>query len=212
LGITISSLKTSLNPIKPMSICPYNPPSSSQVWKFLPIALICVLPEIPVSFGSAAAGIVIVVNSIINTIPDINNIFFFISTLPYFNRWQWIYKDYYCKFGKVGTEYVYGTYTIDLDDDVYYWIDWGDGTNSGWLGPHASGEPFDEIAKHKWRDEGAYTIKAKAKDTNNAESLWSEPLSVTMPKDRATHKMPLFLRFLQNHPNLFPMLRQLLGL
>ena len=37
-------------------------------------------------------------------------------------------------------------------------------------------------------------------------------VSVGIPKNKAINTMPLFLRFLENHPYMFPMLRQLLGL
>jgi hypothetical protein len=33
--------------------------------------------------------------------------------------------------------------TTDLDgDDVYYFIEWGDETNSGWFGPYKSGKRY----------------------------------------------------------------------
>jgi hypothetical protein len=67
--------------------------------------------------------------------------------------------------------------------------------------------------------QGSYSIKAKAKDDPNGdgdlsdgtESVWSDPLSVSMPKNKPYINTP-FLSFLENHPHLFPLLRQLLGL
>jgi hypothetical protein len=110
--------------------------------------------------------------------------------------------------GKVGVKYTYTTYTYDPDDDqVYYKWEWGDGTYSSWIGPHDSGEMA--TAKHSW-SEGSYSIRVKAKDDFEYESDWSEPLTVTMPRNRAINTP--FLNFLQNHPNLFPMLRHLLRL
>ena len=47
-------------------------------------------------------------------------------------------------------------------DNVYYYIDWGDGTSSGWIGPYEPGETV--CISHVWSDEGTYQIKAKAKD------------------------------------------------
>ncbi len=47
-------------------------------------------------------------------------------------------------------------------DHIYYLIDWGDGTSSGWIGPYEPGETIS--VSHVWSDEGTYQIKAKAKD------------------------------------------------
>ncbi len=57
------------------------------------------------------------------------------------------------------------------DDDIYYYVDWGDGTNSGWVGPYASGEEVKLI--HSWPKAQAYLIKAKAKD-DDGECDWKE--------------------------------------
>jgi len=83
--------------------------------------------------------------------------------------------------GGVGVEYVYTSNTTDPDeDDVYYLFDWGDGNDTGWLGPYNSGD--DVEASHAWTEERSYDVKVKAKDVHGAESSWSDPLSVTMPK------------------------------
>jgi len=37
-------------------------------------------------------------------------------------------------------------------------------------------------------------------------------ITLTTPKNKATYTMPLFLQFLNNHPNLFPIIRYILGL
>ncbi len=112
--------------------------------------------------------------------------------------------------GKPSKSYSYSASTTDPDgDQVYYWFDWGDGTNSGWVGPYNSGQTAS--VSHIWTAQGTYSIKVKAKDTNGAESVWSDPLSVSMPKTRQYINMP-FLQFLENHPHMFPLLRQLLGL
>ena len=63
-----------------------------------------------------------------------------------------------------------------------YWFDWGDGTNSGWVGPYASGATVS--ATHSWTSQGSYQIKVKAKDTSDTESVWSDPLAVSMPKQK----------------------------
>jgi len=44
-------------------------------------------------------------------------------------------------YGKAGMEYSYVTSSTDPnEDDIYYLIDWGDGTDTGWLGSYTSGE------------------------------------------------------------------------
>ncbi len=67
--------------------------------------------------------------------------------------------------------------TLDPDgDDVFYLIDWDDGTTSDWLGPYQSGE-IVEIT-HEWTEPGTYGIKAKAKDIHDGESDWSDPFTI----------------------------------
>jgi len=111
--------------------------------------------------------------------------------------------------GKVGTTYTYSSSTTDPDgDQIWYWFDWGDGTNSGWVGPYNSG--VTASASHIWTTKGTYNIKVKAKDPSAAESAWSDPLSVSMP--RYINKNVMLQRFLEKFPNLFPILRQILKL
>jgi bacillopeptidase F len=76
--------------------------------------------------------------------------------------------------GTVGTSYDYTISTEDPEgDDVYLWVDWGDSTNSGWIGPYLSGE--EVTVSHIWENEGEYEIFAKSKD-ESYESPWSDPL------------------------------------
>jgi nitroreductase len=81
--------------------------------------------------------------------------------------------------GAVGMEYEYSFSTTDPDEnDVYYYIEWGDGQVDEWVGPYKSGE----LAKvnHTWASPDDYEIRAKAKDTNDAESEWSDVYPVTI--------------------------------
>jgi len=63
-----------------------------------------------------------------------------------------------------------------------YYIDWGDSTTSGWIGPFSSGVIVSQ--EHAWVSSGSYEIQAKAKDWHGAESNWSDPyeLSITAPE------------------------------
>lgn len=81
--------------------------------------------------------------------------------------------------GKVGVEYEYTVVTTDPgEQDVYYWLDWDDGSVEEWIGPYASGE--EVTVDHTWTEKGTYYIKAKAKNIYDAESAWSVPLITTI--------------------------------
>jgi hypothetical protein len=109
--------------------------------------------------------------------------------------------------GKAGTEYEYKLKSIDSDDDdITYCIDWGDGTGEICIGPYPS--DLEVTASHTWISKGTFTIKVKSMDVLGAESDWAT-LEVSMPKNKALN-IP-FLSSLENHPHLFPLLRQLLG-
>ncbi len=111
--------------------------------------------------------------------------------------------------GLAGEEYSYTLVATDPENnDLYYYVEWGDGNITEWFGPHTSGEQV--TASHTYAEEDTYTIKAKVKDIHGAESDWTT-LEVTMPKNKPYINTP-FLQFLENHPHLFPLLRQLFGL
>jgi hypothetical protein len=78
-----------------------------------------------------------------------------------------------------GKEYEYTFNAIDPNgDDIYYFIDWGDQTNTGWIGKYTQG--VDVMVNHTWAKKGTYTIKAKAKDVWGAEGDYGT-LTVTVP-------------------------------
>ena len=112
--------------------------------------------------------------------------------------------------GSVDITYDYTVKTNDPDgDNVYYWIEWGDEANTGWLGPHKSG---DEIfTNHTWNEKGSYIIKVKAIDSSGAQSDWAT-LPVTMPcsHNKSTLQFLELLLF-QRFPHALPILRHLLG-
>lgn len=83
--------------------------------------------------------------------------------------------------GMVGVSYTYESLAIDDDgDQIYYIFNWDDGTDSGWIGPYNSGDTCQ--VSHIWSIRGSYSVKVKAKDVHNAESVWSDSLSIIMPK------------------------------
>ncbi len=110
--------------------------------------------------------------------------------------------------GKPGEEYGYTFVTNDPDgDDVSYYIKWGDGDITEWTTSQTSGSPgYNE--SHIWSVQGTYTIQAQAKDIYGAESDWGE-LEISMPRNKQ-YLNRSFLNFLQSHPNLFSILRELI--
>jgi hypothetical protein len=71
--------------------------------------------------------------------------------------------------GLGGKKYVFTFLSSDPDGhDVYYKIDWDDGTNTGWIGPYVSSEEI--TLNHSWNKKGEYSIKAWAKDTLDDKS------------------------------------------
>ena len=85
------------------------------------------------------------------------------------------------KNGKIGQNYSFITSTTDPDgDQLYYNWSWGDGTYSGWIGSYDSGEDVNQ--SYSWSKKGVYNIKVKAKDVFGAESDWSDPHVIRMPK------------------------------
>jgi hypothetical protein len=81
--------------------------------------------------------------------------------------------------GEVGIEYDFTLLSTDPEDeDVFYYVDWGDGDVTDWVGPFPSEE--EEVFSHYWSELGYYEIKAKAKDINDIGGGWSETLNITI--------------------------------
>ena len=109
--------------------------------------------------------------------------------------------------GKAGKEYLYRFTSVDPDNNpVTFYIDWGDGMINNWDFDEASGAT--SYIKHTYHERGAYTIKAKARDTLGEESDWGE-LTVSMPRYKPTS---LLYWFLEEHPRLFPILRRIIDM
>jgi hypothetical protein len=84
--------------------------------------------------------------------------------------------------GEIDTEYTYTTKTTDPNNDnIWYRFDWGDGTDSDWIGPYSSGQQVS--ASHSWYSKGMYNVIAQAKDEYGIVSDCSEPLSVNIKGD-----------------------------
>jgi len=104
--------------------------------------------------------------------------------------------------GKVRQLYEYTFTTTDPnDDDIFYYIEWGDGSSENWIGPNGSGKEIK--VSHAWSKTGTYIIRAQAKDTNDLKSDWGT-FEVTMPRNKVAINS-LVLRFLER----FSMLERL---
>ncbi len=81
--------------------------------------------------------------------------------------------------GETGTTYEYTIVGTDPDGfDVSYFVDWGDGTDSGWTEFVDSGTEI--TLTHTWAEDGDYVVKCKVKDLVDSESDWVT-LEVSMP-------------------------------
>lgn len=82
--------------------------------------------------------------------------------------------------GEPGIEYDFTIQSTDPEgQELYYYVEWDDGTNTNWIGPYASGEEI--IVSHTWDEQNTYNIQVKAKDVMNAESDWGS-LIIKIPK------------------------------
>lgn len=82
-------------------------------------------------------------------------------------------------YGVEEIEYSFSAQTTDPEgDQIFYMFDWGDGTDSGWLGPYDSGTSVE--SSHTWMEPGEYSVRAMAMDNNSHESSWSDPLNISI--------------------------------
>jgi outer membrane protein assembly factor BamB len=67
----------------------------------------------------------------------------------------------------------YSFTSIDPENEhIEYFVDWGDGTDTGWIGPYQSGKQIP--LNHVWKEIGDYTIRVITKDLYGIQSHWSE--------------------------------------
>jgi len=111
--------------------------------------------------------------------------------------------------GTVGVRYEWTFVSTDPEgEDIEYYIDWGE-CCGGYErhGPLPSGQEL--VVGHTYNSIDTFSITAKAIDECGSESDWAIH-DVTIPRERAIYR-PI-LRFLQNHPHIFPIIRYLLGI
>jgi len=112
------------------------------------------------------------------------------------------------KGGKPGKELTYTFFAIDPnDDDVYYYVDWGDGEFEDWDGPFNSGE--QSSASHTFSKKDIYRIKVKAKDEHGAEGPWGV-FEVSVPKTKDISILQIFTKVLERFPLLELIIQKIL--
>jgi hypothetical protein len=110
--------------------------------------------------------------------------------------------------GKVRTLYTYSFKTTDPEEnEVKYWIDWGDNTTTN-TPYYKSGQEVN--ISHIWGIKGTYYLRVKAIDEYGKESAWAN-LIVTMPYSYNEPIMQFWMRLFDRFPNAFSFLRYLTG-
>lgn len=111
--------------------------------------------------------------------------------------------------GEPGIAYTFTVNTTDAENEDYHlYIDWGDGTNSGWIGPFPSGQ--QQNLSHIWNTKKIFSIKAKAKDVNGAESEWGTH-NINIPI-LTVLKNSFIFRLLERFPLVLLLIQKLLNL
>ena len=94
-------------------------------------------------------------------------------------------------------------------------VDWGDGDTEDYSGPYSSGE--EVTLSHTFSGKGAYIVKAKAKDTNDAEGPWGS-LQINIPRPKVYAIAQLLERILERFPildrilSIFPLYNKLISI
>jgi hypothetical protein len=108
------------------------------------------------------------------------------------------------KNGVPGVEYDFYFEVIDPEgDDVYFEIEWGDGTGIPEYGPVKSGEEIK--LSHTYSRKGTFTIRARATDSFGNTGDWYN-FDITIPRNKAFNLNILEL-LLNRLSNTFPILK-----
>jgi len=103
--------------------------------------------------------------------------------------------------GKINEESPFEFITTDPEKhDLYYFIEWGDGSEGEWIGTYQSDEAITLL--YIWEENGEYIIRAKAKDIYGSESEWGY-LEIQMSKKTFFHRL-FFSDILRTFLGIFP--------
>ena len=93
------------------------------------------------------------------------------------------------------TEYLF-TLTNGYKNNVWFYVDWGDGDYTGWIGPYST--PNEIILNHSWSKRGFYIITVRIKDLfSNGEG---DELSIQVPLARTFYYKILHFLQIYMHP------------
>ncbi len=108
--------------------------------------------------------------------------------------------------GKPGEKYTFYFLTFDPEgDNVSYYIEWEDGTSTGWTLYVQSG--VDIGFSHIWNQIDDYRVRCKAKDIHGNESNWSYQSVRIFKNEPFNFNIKLLERFLNRFPILEVFLR-----
>jgi len=116
--------------------------------------------------------------------------------------------------GKIGKTYVYNITLTDPDEDdqmFYLEVNFGEGVEHEDCGCGKSWQNGTILeVSHRWKNVGDYGITARVQDGCGEWSEWSDPLSVSMPKNKETTNLFILLsnRCLES----FPLLERVMDL
>ena len=114
--------------------------------------------------------------------------------------------------GVPDTSYTFSAETTDPEgEDIRYFFDWGDDTNSGWVPADYWLASGDSISRdHSWSKMRTYNVKVKAMDRSGDVSDWSDPIPIQIPRNR-NYKNEIINRILIKLSILFPIIEKILG-
>ncbi len=111
--------------------------------------------------------------------------------------------------GEPNVAYTFHFNTTDTENEDYeLYVEWGDGTTTGWVGPFPSGQ--EVVLNHTYLEKQLFSIKAKAKDVNGDESEWSTH-NINIPCSSPSTP-PFLLRLLERFPLLSRLVQRLWSL
>ena len=78
---------------------------------------------------------------------------------------------------KINKEYQFSLKPGDTDGSEYYWfIDWGDDTDTGWLGPYSLAEPL--LLSHQWSSRGMSNVSVRYREDGILSEWGSQPIII----------------------------------
>jgi len=101
-----------------------------------------------------------------------------------------------CFYEKPGVASDFTFYSRSYEDfDLSYYVDWGDGTDTGWTDTYPSCKPF--CLNHKWAQEKIYKINVQSKDSNgNLSGISTFDILISSQKSTKKYVFEIFYEFL----------------